>query len=73
MYVLLVVYVMAVDWVSISVVSLYIGRRNKYECTSFRGPNLLSVMDKIYGKVLVKKIGEGTERMICDEQSVLRK
>ena len=36
--------------------------------SSFRGISLLSVVGKVYGKILVKRIREGTEGMICDEQ-----
>ncbi len=33
----------------------------------------MSVAGKVYDKVLVKRIREGTERIICDDQGGLRK
>ncbi len=47
-------------------VPLYKGKKDKYECTNFRGTSLLS-------KVLMKRVREGTEGMICDEQGGFRK
>ena len=41
--------------------------------SSFRGISLLSVVGKVYGKILVKRIREGTEGMICDEQGGFRR
>ncbi len=38
-------------------------------CTSFRGTSLLSVV----GKVLIKRVREGTEGMIRDEQGGFRR
>ncbi len=45
----------------------------KYECTSFRGINLLNDVGKVYGKVLIKRVREGTEGMIHDEQGGFRR
>ena len=45
---------------------------DKYDRTSFRGTTILSVVDKVYGKVLVKRIRQGNEGMICDEQGGFR-
>ncbi len=49
------------------VVLLYKGKEDKYECTSFMGISLLSVVGKVYGKMLIKRVREGTEGVICDE------
>ncbi len=35
-------------------------KKDKCNCTSFRGTSLMSVVGKVYGKLLVKKIREGT-------------
>ncbi len=55
------------------VVPLYKGNGDKFECSSFRGISLLSVVGKVYGRVLVKRIQCGTESMVGDEQSGFRK
>ena len=41
--------------------------------SSFRGKILMSVVGKVYGEVLVKRIRDDTEGMIYDEQSELRR
>ncbi len=64
---------MPVDWTSACVVPLYKGKGDKYECTSFRGISLLSVVGKVYGKVLIKRVREGTEGMIRDKQGGFRR
>ncbi len=61
------------DWTSAYVVPLYKGKGDKYECTSFRGISLLSIAGKVYGKVLIKRVREGTEGMIRDEQRGFRR
>ena len=62
-----------IDWASACVVPLYKGKGDKYDCTSFRGISLLSVVGKVYGKVLIKRVREGTEGSICDEQGGFRR
>ncbi len=57
--------IVPVDWVSECVVSFYKGTGGKCECTSL---SLLNVAGKVYHKVLVNKIREGIEGMICDDQ-----
>ncbi len=51
----------------------YKGKGDKFECSSFRGISLLSVMGKVYGRVLVERIRCGTESMVGEEQSGFRK
>ncbi len=46
---------------------------DKCECTGFSRVSLLSVAGKVYDKVLVKRIREGTEGMIFDDQGGLGK
>ena len=35
---------------------MYKGKGDQYECTSFRGISVLSVVGKVLSKVLIKKI-----------------
>ncbi len=46
---------------------------DKCECIDFSRVSLLSVAGKVYDKVLVKRIREGTEGMICADQGGVRK
>jgi len=64
---------MQIDWASACVVPLYKGKGDKYECNSLRGISLLSVIGKVYGRVLIERIREGTDGVICDEQCGFRR
>ncbi len=55
-----------IDWTC--VVPLHEGKGDKYDCTSFRAISLLSVVGRVYNKVLIKRVREGIEGVICDEQ-----
>ncbi len=52
---------------------LYKGKGDKFEYSSSRGISLLSVVGKVYGRVLVERIRCGTESMVGEEQSGFRK
>ena len=61
------------DWTSACIVPLYKGKGDMRECSNYRGISLLSVVGKVYGKVLVRRIREGTEDVICEEQAGFRR
>ena len=61
------------EWKSACVVPLYKGKGDKFECGSFRGISLLSVVGKVYGRVLIERIRCGTESMVGEEQSGFRR
>ena len=61
------------DWTSACIVPLYKGKGERSECASYRGISLLSVVGKVYGRVLIKRIRVGTEDRICDEQGGFRR
>ena len=61
------------DWTNACIVPLYKGKGDMRECSNYRGISLLSVVGKVYGKVLVKRIREGTDDVICEEQAGFRK
>ncbi len=52
---------------------LYNGKGDKSECTGFSRTSLLSVAGKVYDKVLVKSIRDGTVGMIFDDKGGLIK
>lgn len=64
--------IVPVDWVSACIVPLYKGKGDKYECTSYRGISLLSVVGKVYGRILIKRVRGCTEGMIGEEQCGFR-
>jgi len=65
--------VVPVDWCSACVVPLYKGKGDKYECRNSRGISLLSVVGKLYGRVLIKRVREMTNDVLMEEQSGFRK
>ena len=45
--------IVPVDWVIACMVPIYKGKGDMYECSNFRGISLLSVVGKVYGRVLI--------------------
>ena len=50
------------------IVPLYKGKGDKCECRNLRGISLLSVVGKLFGRVLSKRVRAGTECAIGEEQ-----
>ena len=44
-----------------------------YECSNFRGISLLSVVGKVYGRVLINRIRDKTENVIAEVQGGFRR
>ena len=49
------------DWRGVCIVRLYKRKGDKCECSNLRGISLLSVVGKLYGRVLIKRVRAGTE------------
>ena len=64
--------VVAMDWRGACIVPLYKWKGDKCECSNSRGISLLSVVGKIFGRVLIKRVRAGTECAIGEEQCGLR-
>ena len=60
------------DWRGACVVALYKGKGDRFECSNYRGISLLSVVGKLYGRILIGRIREQTERVIGEEQCGFR-
>ena len=54
------------DWRGACIVPLYKGKGDKCECSNSRGISLSSVVGKLYGRVLIKRVTAGTE---CEGRS----
>jgi len=61
------------EWCEACIVPLYKGKGDKYECSNYRGISLLSVVGKLYGRVLINRISGATECAIGDEQCGFRR
>ena len=48
--------IVPVDWVIACMVPLYKGKGDVHECRNFRGISLLSVVGKVYGRVLINSL-----------------
>ena len=64
--------VVPMDWRVACIVPLYKGKGDKCECRIYRGISLLSVVGKLFGRVLIKRVRSGTECAIGDEQCGFR-
>ena len=62
-----------VGWVIACMVPLYKGKGDVYECSNFRGISLLSVVGKVYGRVLINRIRDKTENVIAEVQGGFRR
>ena len=51
---------------------LYKGKGDEYECSNLRAISLLSVVGKLYGRVLIKRVRAATECAIGEEQCRFR-
>ena len=56
------------DWRGACIVILYKRKGVKCECRNSRGISLFSVVGKLYGRVLIKRVIAGTECAIGEEQ-----
>jgi len=61
------------EWCEACIVPLYKGKGDKYDCGSYRGISLLSVIGKLYGRVLIDRISGATECAIGEEQCGFRR
>ena len=56
------------DWLGACIVPLYKWKGDKCECSNSRGISLLSVVGKLFGRLLIKRVRVGTECAIGEEQ-----
>jgi len=56
------------DWQEACVVPVYKGCGNKNECGSYRGISMMSVVGKLYGRVVIERIKNITEGLVGEEQ-----
>ena len=60
------------DWRGACIVPLYKEKGDKCEYSNSRGINVLSVVGKLFGRVLIKRVRAGTECAIGEEQCWFR-
>ena len=60
--------VVPMDWHGAGIVPLHKGKGDKCECSNFRGINLLSVVGKLFGRLLIERVSSGTGCSIGEEQ-----
>ena len=60
------------DWRGACIVPLYKGKSDKCECSNSGGIRLLSVVGKLFTRVLIKRVRAGTECAIGEEQCEFR-
>lgn len=62
-----------VDWCKAVIVPLYKGKGSQQDCKSYRGISLLSIVGKLYAKVLITRVMDETEEKIWDVQAGFRR
>ena len=60
------------DWCKAVIVPLYKGKGSQQECKNYRGISLLSVVGKLYAKVLINRVIGVTDEKIWDVQAGFR-
>ena len=60
------------DWRGACIVALYTGKGDKCECSNSRSISLYSVVGKLFGRLLIKRVRAGTECAIGEEQCGFR-
>ena len=65
--------VVPVDWALAIIVPLFKGKGSIQECSNYRGISLLSVVGKLYARVLINRIRDKTEGAILEIQSGFRR
>src|SRR5215469_7185716 len=55
------------DWQEACVVRVYKGKGNKSECGSYRGINMVSIVGKLYGRVVIDRVKIITEGLVGEE------
>ncbi len=48
------------------------GKRDKSECSSYKGISLLSILGKVYGKILIGRVQEITNGKVSEQQGRFR-
>ena len=64
--------VLPMDWRSACIMPLEKGKGDKCECRNSRGISLLSIVGKVFGRVLVKRVIAGTECAIWEDRCEFR-
>ena len=65
--------IIPLDWIIACMVPLYKSKEDLHECSNFRGISLLSVVGKVYGRILINRIRDKTENVIAEVQNGFRR
>ncbi|CAG5002623.1 unnamed protein product [Parnassius apollo] len=61
------------DWCKAVIVPIYKGKGSQQDCKNYRGISLLSIVGKLYAKVLIERVMKETDGKIWDVQAGFRK
>ncbi|CAK1597415.1 unnamed protein product [Parnassius mnemosyne] len=61
------------DWCKAVIVPIYKGKGSQQDCRNYRGISLLSIVGKLYAKVLIERVMKETDGKIWDVQAGFRK
>ena len=60
------------DWKKGIIIPIYKGKGDRWECNSHRGISLLSIVGKVYGRIVIDRVRGITEQLISEEQGGFR-
>ncbi len=61
------------DWTKAIIIPVYRRKSNRNECGNYKGISLLSIAEKVYGKITIEMVPKITESRISEEQGGFRK
>ncbi|CAK1594698.1 unnamed protein product [Parnassius mnemosyne] len=61
------------DWCKAVIVPIYKGKGSQQDCKNYRGISVLSIVGKLYAKVLIERVMKETDGKIWDVQAGFRK
>ena len=56
------------DWVRAIIVPLYKGKGDRNECNNYRGISLLSIPEKVYGRILIERAPEPVPELYLNQK-----
>ncbi len=61
------------DWTKAIIISVYKGKCSRNECGNYKGISLLSIVGKVYGKIVIERMQKIIEDGVSEEQGGFRK
>ena len=60
------------DWKVVCIIPIYKGKGDRRDCANYRAISILSILGKIYGRVLINRRIESTKEQVAEKQEGFR-